>query len=338
MTAERTDPGADLYDDDSFVEGAPVDVAVIVVSYNSADDISRLLPDLRREASSTRMRVVVADNASSDGTLALLSEHTDVVAIPTGGNLGYSGAINTAMRHIGDADAVLILNPDLRLDAGAIPRMLRRLRSSPDIGAVVPLLRDEDGSVYYSLRREPTVLRALADAVIGRYWQRRPGPLSEHVRDPRQYGGCHPIEWATGAALMISTYAAAAVGEWDERFFLYSEETDYQRRLRNAGWSVWFEPAAGATHRRGGSGASAALDALLTVNRVRYMEKHRPLSAPAFRAAVMLGEQLRRSPSNARSRWALWRRTRWSLLPPHSQPAVVSGSSTEARRDGCDTT
>jgi GT2 family glycosyltransferase len=302
-----------------LTEDEPVDVAIIVVSYNSADDISRLLPDLRREAITMRLRVIVADNASTDGTLPLLSEHTDVVAVPTGGNLGYSGAINAAMRHIGEANAVLVLNPDLRLDTGAISRMLRRLRSAPDIGAVVPLLRDEDGSVYYSLRREPTVLRAAADAIIGRYWQRRPAPLSEYVRDPRQYGGCHPIEWATGAALMISTYAAEVVGEWDERFFLYSEETDFQRRLRDAGWSIWFEPAAGATHRRGGSGASADLDALLTINRVRYMEKHRPFSAPVFRAAVMLGEQLRRSPNNARSRWALWRRTRWPALPHASK-------------------
>jgi GT2 family glycosyltransferase len=301
--------------DGTFLRDGTVEVAVVVVAYNSVDDIRALLPDLRHEARTTRMRLIVADNSSSDGTLAMLSEHTDVLAFRTGGNLGYSGAINAAMTRVGAAESILILNPDLHLDTGAIPRMLRRLRSDPRIGAVVPLLRDDDGSVYFSLRREPTVLRAAADAVIGRFWQRRPPLLSEYVRDPAEYAWPHPIEWATGAALLISAPAAAVVGEWDERFFLYSEETDFQRRLRDAGWLVWFEPAAAATHRRGGSGASSDLDALLTVNRVRYMQKHRPAAAGIFRAAVMLGEQLRRSPSNARARWALWSRRRWSALP-----------------------
>ncbi|QEW02199.1 glycosyltransferase [Microbacterium lushaniae] len=300
---------------DAFSPEGPVEVAVVIVSYNSADDIRQLLPDLRREARAMPLRVIVADNSSTDGTVAMMSEHTDVVTVRTGGNLGYSGAINAAMRHVGEAEAILILNPDLRLDAGSIPRMLRRLRSDPRIGAVVPLLRDQDGSVYFSLRREPTVLRAAADAVIGRYWQRRPAPLSEYVRDPREYAWSHPVDWATGAALLLSAPAAAVVGEWDERFFLYSEESDIQRRLRDAGWLVWFDPAAGATHRRGGSGASPDLDALLAVNRVRYMKKHRPLVAGVFRVAVIAGEQLRRSPANARSRWALWSSRRWAALP-----------------------
>ncbi|MCX6502428.1 MAG: glycosyltransferase family 2 protein [Microbacterium sp.] len=300
---------------DFFPEGEAVDVAVVIVSYNSSDDIRQLLPDLRREAGTLRLRVIVADNSSADDTRAMLARHADVITLATGGNLGYAGAINAAMTHVGDTDAILILNPDLRLDPGAIGRMLRRLRSDDQIAAVAPLLRDEDGAVYFSLRRDPTVLRAAADAIIGRFWQRRPAALSEFVRSPRQYGWCHPIDWATGAALLISSPAQEAIGQWDERFFLYSEETDIQRRLRDAGWSVWFDPAAGATHRRGGSGTSADLNALLTVNRVRYIEKHRPRSAAAFRAAVMVGEHLRRSAGNARSRWALRSRARWATLP-----------------------
>lgn len=309
-----------------FHRGGVVHVAVVVVSYNSADDIRALLPDLRRAATTTRLRVVVADNASSDGTLAMLSEHPDVVAVPTGGNLGYSGAINVAMRHVGDAESVLILNPDLRLDPFAIDRMLQRLRSDGRIGAVVPLLRDADGELSFSLRREPTVLRAASDALLGRLWQTRPPRLSEYDRTPESYAWDHPVDWATGAALLIRTSAALEVGEWDERFFLYSEETDFQRRLRTLGWSVWFEPSAGATHRQGGSGSSPDLDALLTVNRVRYIEKCRPRAAAAFRAAVTLGEHLRRGPSHARARWMLRSRARWTDLPSARRDAIPVGS------------
>lgn len=303
---------------DGFVE-----VAVVVVSYNSADDIRALLPDLRREAESTLLRVIVADNSSADGTVAMLTEHADVITVPTGGNLGYSGAINVAMRHVGDAEAVLVLNPDLRLDSRAIPRMLRRLRSDPRIGAVVPLLRDADGDLSFSLRHEPNVLRASADALLGRVWKTRPAALSEYDRSPDSYAWGHAVDWATGAALLISARAASDVGEWDERFFLYSEETDYQRRLRDAGWTIFFEPAAAATHRQGGSGESPELVALLAVNRVRYIEKYAPRQAGVFRAAVALGEHLRfRDSSRSRARRMLRRRERWSQLPAGSRDAV----------------
>lgn len=308
----------------TFSREGSVEVAVVVVSYNSAADIGALLPDLRREAGDVSLRVIVADNSSSDGTLERLREQPDVIAVATGGNLGYSGAINVAMRHVGNAESVLILNPDLRLDPHAIRRMLQRLRSAERIGAVVPLLRDADGALSFSLRREPNVLRATADAVLGRVWKTRPAALSEFDRSPRSYAWGHEIDWATGAALLISSRAAADLGEWDERFFLYSEETDYQRRLRDAGWGIFFEPAAAATHRQGGSGHSADLNALLSVNRVRYIEKYAPRSAGAFRAAVSLGEHLRAGdPSRRRARSVLRRRSRWAGLPSASRDPVA---------------
>src|SRR3546814_10608657 len=130
--------------------------------------------------------------------------------------------------------------------------MLRRLRSDPRIGAVVPLLRDADGQLSYSLRHEPNVLRASADAVLGRVWKTRPAALTEFDRSPDSYAWGHAVDWATGAALLISARAASDVGEWDERFFLYSERSEEPRRLREAGWTVFFEPAAAATHRQGG--------------------------------------------------------------------------------------
>jgi GT2 family glycosyltransferase len=291
------------------------DVAVLLVTYNNRAHIDALVDDLRREARTLALRVIVADNSSADGTLEAAGRHHDVIAVATGGNLGYAGGLNVAMRHLGDAESVLVLNPDLRVDEGAVGALLRRLRGDRNAGAVVPLIRDEAGDVYESLRREPTLLRATADALLGRFWPGRPSPLSEYVRHPSAYAGAHPIEWATGAAILIRSSAAEAVGEWDERFFLYSEETDFQRRLRETGLRIWFEPSAVVTHEGGGSGVSSDLVALTIVNRVRYIDKHRPRLAGAFRAAVVMGEQLRRDPTHARARWALWRRSRWERLP-----------------------
>ncbi|WP_405372079.1 MULTISPECIES: glycosyltransferase [unclassified Microbacterium] len=314
----------------SFALDGPVDVAVLVVTYNSADDLDALIDDLRRETAGTRIRVIVADNSSSDDTWAVAGAHPDVVRLRTGGNLGYAAGVNAATTRAGDAEAILVLNPDLRLVPGVIATLLARLRSDPSIGAVVPRIDDADGHLHHSLRREPTAVRAVSDAVWGRAWRSRPAALSEHVRTDAAYAEPAVIDWATGAALLIRTRAARSVGDWDERFFLYSEETDFQRRLRGAGWRIWFEPSARVVHRGGGSGVSDELVALTIVNRVRYADKHLGRSAGLFRAAVVVGEELRRDPTHARARWALRRRARWAALPRAQKDAAPGDAEAPA--------
>lgn len=292
------------------------DVAVIVVTYNSADDIGDLIDSLRPDAADLRLRIIVADNDSADGTVDIVAARTDVTLVRTGGNRGYAGGINAAMRHIGDVDGVLILNPDLRVGAGAIRTLVDRLRSDPSLGIVVPRIVDEGGSTSWSLRREPGLLRAASDALLGSHWLSRPAAFSEYVREGSEYEYAHVADWATGAAMLIRRETADRVGEWDERFFLYSEETDFFHRSRAAGWRTLYEPRAQVAHRGGGSGASDDLIALTVVNRVRYVDKHRPGSAALYRGIVMLGEQLRRGDAtHDRARWALWRRDRWHRLP-----------------------
>ncbi|QAY61967.1 glycosyltransferase [Xylanimonas allomyrinae] len=291
------------------------DVAVVVVTYNSARDLARLLESLRREAGAQRLRVVVADNASADGTPATARAHDDVVTVETGGNLGYAAGINAALRHVGDADAILVLNPDLVVEEGCIAALRQRLASS-GAGVVVPRYL-EDGAVFTSLRREPSVLRALGDSAFGEHFARRPGALSEWVLDRREYAAAHEVEWATGAALLIDAAVARTVGDWDERFFLYSEETDFFRRVREAGASVWYEPAAVVRHERGGSGHSVELDKLVTVNRVRYFRKHHGRVASASFRAVTVLHQLARvaSPVYRPLLFSVADESSWPTLP-----------------------
>lgn len=328
----------------AFHVDGPVDVAVLIVTYNSAEDLPRLLQSLRAEARHLRLRVVVADNASSDGTMARVRAHPDVVALATGGNLGYAGGINAAAEVAGDARALLILNPDLDVMPGAVGTLLEALEGEDRVGIVAPRVLDEDGSPTVSLFREPGLLRALGDAALGRFWRTRPAALSEWVRTPARYASRQRVDWASGAALMVGIDAARAVGEWDERFFLYSEETDYCRRVRDAGFTVTYEPEATVRHRQGGSGSSPALDALLNVNRVRYMMIHAPRRAYAYRRIALFGAALRArsSPSHRETARVLrdprtWRdlpRATWSgvpgeqtasfVIPAHNEEAVIS--------------
>lgn len=293
------------------------EIAAIVVTYRSAAHLKPLLEGLRREARDVRLRVVVADNSPDDATLRAARAHPDVIAVPTGGNLGYAGGVNAGLEHVGDAESVLVLNPDLRVHPGALRALLAALRADPRRGAVVPRIVDETGATTRSLFREPGVLRALGDAVLGPLWSGRPGWLSECVRDPRAYERPRDVDWATGAAVLLSARAVAAVGPWDERFFLYSEETDALRRVRDAGLAVRYEPAAVVAHSQGGSGSSPALEALLEVNRVRYMRKHAPRRAGLHRAALVLGAALRapRSAPHRRALAVLRDESRWDALP-----------------------
>ncbi|WP_285249565.1 WecB/TagA/CpsF family glycosyltransferase [Pseudarthrobacter sp. fls2-241-R2A-168] len=292
------------------------DVAALVVTYNNGADVCGLLESLRLQTRDQSIKVVIADNSPDPETLSRLTEFSGVVAFATGGNLGYAGGINAAYSKAGSADAYLVLNPDLRLCPGAI-LALRRSMESTGAGVVVPLLRDDDGSIYPSLRREPSISRALGDAVLGSRLQGRPGWLSEMDFDAESYAHAHKVDWATGAALLIRADIVEQVGGWDESYFLYSEETDYLHRVRDLKSAVWFEPAAAMVHSRGASGSSPSLDALMGANRIRYVRKfHHGSYARAFRAAVVLSALLRAPlPAHWGILGLIARESRWADLP-----------------------
>ncbi|AMM32170.1 Exopolysaccharide biosynthesis protein, WecB/TagA/CpsF family [Sinomonas atrocyanea] len=307
-------------------DGEGAEVAVVVVTYNNADTVDALVASLRREARAVRLRVVVADNSPDRATLDALARHPDVRAFPTGGNLGYAGGINAAVAAAGDAEAYLVLNPDTEVSPGAVAALLARLRAS-GAGAVVPLLIDDDSAPHLSLRREPTAARIWGDALFGAHFAGRPQWCAETDYEPESYAHAHTVDWATGAAMLVSAHAAAETGPWDERYFMYSEETDYCHSLRARGFEVWFEPAARVRHSGAGSGTSGPLAALLAVNRIRYMRKHHPGASAALASAAVVAREALRSYDGGHRRTlaALLRPRRWGALVPLAGPAVVPG-------------
>jgi GT2 family glycosyltransferase len=222
---------------------------------------------------------------------------------------------------------VLVLNADLRIAPNAI-RELQVALDDPAVGVAVPALTDHQGELLWSVRREPSVLRALGDALLGAHLPQRPGALGEIDRNASAYDHPHAIDWATGAALLISDACDERVGRWDDtRFFLYSEETDFAARARCEGYRVEFVPAARVEHGEGGSGRSPASGALLAINRVRYYEKHHGrLASAAFRAVVVLHELLRAvDPAHRRALRTVVYRARWAQVDAE----VRSGCSSE---------
>ncbi|WP_166787748.1 glycosyltransferase [Cryobacterium luteum] len=310
-------------------EGADVDI--VIVTYNNEADINALLQSVQAGAPNLRLRVVIVDNGSSDDTVLKLAAHPEVRVLHSGGNLGYAAGINIALRDIGTTRTVLILNPDVEVMPGAIAALHTRMVQT-GAGIVVPLLQDLAGVRQTSLRREPSILRTFGDAVFGNRFGRRPGWLSEIDRTESHYRRPRPVDWATGAALLIAGSLVERLGDWDERYFLYSEETDYFRRARHAGAVVWFEPTAIIGHRQGGSGGSDAQTALMAVNRVRYAQVWGTRAhAAGMRAAVMLHACLRlNQPAQRHSAAVLARRSRWPALPHATLSGAVTVGPTAA--------
>ena len=300
---------------------------VVVVTYQSAKYIGALLDTLESErATGIDLDVIVVDNASSDATSAVVARFPNVRFLQTGANLGYAAAINIASDLSATDHALLILNPDLRLEPGALLSMLTTLED-PEVGLVVPQIRDLDGALYPSLHNEPSVFRAFIDGVLGQYARLLPQRWSGTVWRTDAYDAEQRPDWATGAALLVAPRCRQAVGRWDERYFLFSEETDYMRRVRGSGFHLRYQPAAIVHHVGGGSGVNKEIFGLFTMNSVRYYRKyHRPQTSVAFAAVVALQQVLRIWRPEARyALLALLSPTVRSRLPGRKREDTVKG-------------
>ncbi len=269
-------------------------VALVVVTFNSERVLPGLLHSLQAGLWDVPWKLYVADNASSDGSVAVVKRLApSAMIIEIDRNAGYAAGINAAVAATAPHTAVLVLNPDVRLTAGCVPELLRALRE-PGTGIAVPRLLDGNEERIDSMRREPTVLRAFGDAFLGAQRAGLYPRLGEMVTDPREYEDETVSDWAEGSTQLISAECWAQCGPWDESYFLYSEETDFDLRARDAGFATRYVPSAVAIHLEGDSGSSPQLWALLMVNRVRlFRRRNGLLKALPFWAATALRELTR---------------------------------------------
>lgn len=243
------------------------EVNVVIVTYNSMNVIGGLLDSLPSALDGLIYDVVVVDNGSADGTAEFVAARGECRVVRSA-NVGYAGGINQGVREAVPAEAILILNPDVRLGEKSVPPLLAALRE-PDVGIVAPQVRSPAGTLELSLRREPTLLRALGLAGTGL------AVLSEYVTRPADYASPRIVDWALGAALLISRKCYETLGGWDESYFLYSEETDLCLRARDKGLFTRYEPRSVIVHIGGQSGRDRRTHVMQIVNRVRlYRRRH----------------------------------------------------------------
>ena len=284
------------------------DLAIVVVTYNSESVITQLLDSLPAGLGGLAANVVVVDNGSHDQTTGIVSRRTDCQLVKSI-NTGYASGINIGVRAAAEENAVLILNADVILRADCVEPLLTRL-SQPNIGVVAPRVLNTDGSTYESLRRKPTFLRAVG---LGRTGIPL---LSEYVTDPAAYEFPSAVDWALGAAMMISRECFDALDGWDTSYFLYSEETDFCLRAENLGWQTWYEPASRVTHIGGDSGRNDDTHVMQIINRVRlYSRRHGVPGSFAYYCLAILSELSWIARGHRQSRAAVR-----ALLKPSARP------------------
>ncbi|GAA3923313.1 glycosyltransferase family 2 protein [Microbacterium invictum] len=288
-----------------------VDIAAVVVTYNSEAHIVDLLDSIPAAMGDLNYSVVVVDNGSSDGTLGVLDSRDDCTVVRSI-NSGYAAGMNRAVAASPAAEAILILNPDATLDAHMTPIMLDVLRR-PGIGVVAPRTREADGRLSPTLRRGPTLGRVGGLSFTG--WP----VFTERIEQRQAYAAERPVDWATGAVLLVSARCYAQLDGMDESYFLYSEETDFSLRAKDAGWLTVYTPDAGAMHVGGGSGESATTHTMKSLNRIRLYRRR----TGTFRASVYYGLtvliELRRAVLGHDKSWPTLR----ALLRPSLRPPLL---------------
>jgi GT2 family glycosyltransferase len=263
-------------------DAAPA-VSIVIVSYNSRDDLLRCVGSIVAHVS-LPFEVLIVDNASRDGSAeALAAAHPRAHVLRNAANAGFAAANNQALSQV-RAPLVLLLNPDAEVLAGSVETLVRALERRRDVAAVGPRTLNEDGSVQVSFGPALRPLGELGQRRLVRGVRaRRPWALAEAER---RAGVEHEPFWISGACMLARLEALRAVGGFDESFFLYEEDADLCLRLRRAGWCILYTPAATVVHRLGKSAAGEAdlADAAYHQSHLTYYRKHNgPLLTLALR-------------------------------------------------------
>ena len=273
------------------VEAEVAGVAAVVVNYNARDHLLDCVRSLRAEGV---QEVVVVDNASTDGSgPALAASDPDAVWLATGANIGFGAAANRGAART-SAPLLLVCNPDLVVEPGAVRALAATVRRDPGLALVGARIESPAGAVYPSPRRFPGLTEAAGHAFldllgVDNVFTRRYRMLDDDRSRPAT-----DVDWVSGSCFMARRATWQQLGGFDEAYFMFAEDVDLCWRAGQSGWRVGFEPAARVTHVQGVSVDQHPYRMLAAHHRsilrfyCRTAEGWRRLLAPVVAAALAL--------------------------------------------------
>ncbi len=280
------------------------DLAIVIVNYNTRDDLRRCLDSLQRGMGALACEVVVVDNASSDGSAEMVREKHPwvrrVIANPVNG--GYAYANNIGLRAVGYASGqpvealpryALLLNPDTVLPPDALTQVVAFMDATPDVGTLGPRLVRPDGSLDKACRRSfptPAVsfyrLSGLARLFPNspRFARYNMTYLDEHTQAD--------VDAVVGAFMLMRAQALEQAGLLDEAFFMYGEDLDLCYRIKQQGWRTVYYPAVTVLHVKGAASRRAsrrAIAAFYDAMRIFHNKHYRKQTCCLLNIAIDAG-------------------------------------------------
>ncbi|MBI4551832.1 MAG: glycosyltransferase family 2 protein [Candidatus Latescibacteria bacterium] len=262
------------------------DVSIIIVSYNVSEELGRCLASLSALHETGTAEILVVENASTDGSgVRVRAECPWAAVIQNTQNVGFAAGVNQGLARA-RGRFILLLNPDAEVYPGTVERLVSFMQAHPECGIAGGQLLNPDGSRQESARPFPTPALLIAESLF----------LTRLSSSGRPITGPCAVDAVVGACLMARAEMVREVGPLDERFFLYSEETDWCRRARQGGWKVYVLPDAPVLHRLGRSTAGRPDEALVELYRSRtvYLRKYfGRVSRWATHGGMLIGVALR---------------------------------------------
>ena len=251
-------------------------LSIVIVSWNTRDYLDACLTSIRDAPDEVTREVIVVDNASEDGTAAMVAEaHPGVTLLANDANLGYAAGNNQGIK-LASGEHLLLLNPDIVVHEGALDTLVSLLARRPEAGAVAPRLILPDGSVQASCRSFPTPDVVLYEALgLSRLFPRS-RKFGKYRMTWWDYDDERPVDQPMASAFLIRGEALEQVKGLDEQFPIFFNDVDLCKRLWDIDWEVWYTPEASMDHVGGASTGQVRRRMLIESHRsfVRFYEVH----------------------------------------------------------------
>jgi GT2 family glycosyltransferase len=259
-----------------------VKVSIIIITYNSGDVLSKCLDKLKTAIAKISSELIIVDNNSDENPTDQIKQHfPDARIVINDENYGFGRSCNQAAALAG-GEYLLLLNPDALLDEDAIEKLIDVYESKPGVGQVVPRIRFPSGRYFPTCRNFPTIWNTIFSrgSFLFRLFQIKSSSKSDKYEYTimRSMPNVTPVPAISGTIVLIRKKIFDEVGGFDERFFMYMEDTDLSLRILDAGYQNLYVPAAGAVHywRQGSDTSSRRRDLMHHRSFWKYFTKHHP--------------------------------------------------------------
>jgi len=273
------------------------DLSIIIVSWNVRELLRACLSSIDSartlEMHALSIEVIVVDSCSGDESQVMVkNEFPWVRLFAQKENVGFPKGNNIGLREA-KGRTILLLNPDTEIIGDALQRMVKYLDENSGVGAVGAQLLNPDGSVQSSKRRFPTLalaafestwLQSLAPRSLLRHYYIEDGPANATME----------VDWLVGACIAVRKEVIENVGRLDEAYFMYSEELDWCRRIKGAGWRIVYLPSAKILHHIGKSSQQAVTERHINFQRakLRYFRKFHGRPSAMFLRSIILSNYM----------------------------------------------